>query len=151
MESSSRALLEMTKNHLTSKEAEVFLLNEVISSSSSEVTTEMLENIRRKIAAFCSNSELKVGREEIRPFSWHKFIDVAKKIPQMSLTDARDLWQKEKGEIGEASNISPDDVAMLEEFQQVVVFSEIDLQILHCSAVLSSHFIVVYFCKIEQN
>ena len=88
-------------------------------TSAQAVTVEILENLRTKIAILCSDKKLKDGPEEIRPFSWHKFFHTASKDPFMSLDQANRLWMKEKSEVGEAQNISPDDTKCLAKFQSI--------------------------------
>ena len=107
---SQAKLLEITKNHLKKllKElsSKVFLLNEVIMTSSKEVTRKIVENLHKKVALICSDGQLRSANEEIRPFSWHKFLNTINQFPQMTLEDAKLCWEEEKEEVGEAQNIS---------------------------------------------
>ena len=76
---SQAKLLEITKNHLkkllNELSSKVFLLNEVIMTSSKEVTRKIVENLHKKVALVCSDGKLRSAHEEIRPFSWHKFLN----------------------------------------------------------------------------
>ena len=123
-EESCAKLLDMTKDHLVKLSADLFLLNEVITTSSKQVTTDILEKLRTKIATLCSDEKLKEGPEEtrFRPFSWHKFLDAISQEagPYISVDRAKKLWDKEKDEVGEAQNISPEDSRCLEAFQSLV-------------------------------
>ena len=120
LKESCKKLLEMTKDHLGSLSPELFLLNEVITTSSQEVTSEILENLRTKIATLCSDGKLKEGSEEMRPFSWHKFLDAASQDLYLSVDRAQYLWEKEKDEVGEAKNISREESTSLLTFQSIV-------------------------------
>ena len=119
-EASCIKLLEITKDHLTSLPSELFLVNEVFMTSAKKVTVEILENLRTKIATICSDVKLKGDTEEIRPFSWHKFLDAASQDPYMSLDYAEDLWEKEKAEVGEAKNLTPEESKSLLTLQSIV-------------------------------
>lgn len=103
---------EITKCQLTSAKSGLFLLNEVALISSNGVTRVILEDIRTKVARICSDVKLKAEPEEMQPFSWHKFLDVAALNPHMSLTHARmpRTSGREREESGEATNISPEEV-----------------------------------------
>ena len=107
---SQAQLLEITKNHLKKllKElsSKVFLLNEVIMTSSKEVTRKLMEDLHKKVALVCSDGQLRVAPEEFRPLSWHKFLNTISQFPQVTLEDAKLHWDEEKEEVGEAQNIS---------------------------------------------
>ena len=120
LKESCKKLLEITKDHLGSLSPELFLVNEVITTSSQEVTPDILENLRTKIATLCSDRKLKGGFEEMRPFSWHKFLDAASQDLYLSVDKAKYLWEKEKDEVGEAKNISPEESRSLLTFQSIV-------------------------------
>ena len=77
LEQSCLKLLEITKDHLTSHSSELFLVNEMITTPSNQAASEISENLRTKIATLCSDGKLKQDLEEIRTFSWKKFIDAA--------------------------------------------------------------------------
>ena len=100
-EISCTKLLEITKCQLTSAKSGLFLLNEVALISSNKVTRVILEDIRTKVARICSEVKLKAETEEMQPFSWHKFLDVAGLNPHMSLTHARRALRVCQGPLGE--------------------------------------------------
>ena len=120
LKESCMKLLEITKGHLASFSPELFLLNEVITTSCQEVTSEILENLCIKIATLCSDAKLKGGSEEMRPFLWHRFLDAASQDLYLSVDRAKYLWEKEKDEVGEAKNISPEESKSLLTFQSIV-------------------------------
>ena len=115
-ELSCEILLDMTANHLESLSADVFLVNEVIMSSSQKATKDVLENIHCKVALLCSDPRLKAKVEEMRPLVWHKFLVAASKRTHMSLDAAHDLWENEKEEVPEDLNLSSEQILTLKSF-----------------------------------
>ena len=126
----SRAkLLEITKNHLCREikknnlndiSAKLFLVNEVFMTSSKVVFREVLEKLQKKVALLCSDNRLKMASNEIRPFSWHKFLDRITQFPQMTLEGAKFWWEQEE-ESGEVpQNITPEETETLESFLKVI-------------------------------
>ena len=109
-------LLEITRDHLTSASSQVFFLNEVITTSSKEVTRNILERVYNRVAIMCSDPKLKTTPDEIRPMSWHKFLGVVSQEPQRSLEEAKYIWQNEKMEAADAENISPEEIDTLKKF-----------------------------------
>ena len=89
LEQSCLKLLEIAKDHLTSHSSELFLVNEMITTPSNQAASEISENLRTKIATLCSDGKLKQDLEEIRTFSWKKFIDAASQEAFMSVEQKR--------------------------------------------------------------
>ena len=55
-------------------EYRIFILDEVLKTSSAEVCTEeALRSFHRKVPTFCFHSSLRMKPDELRPLSWHKF------------------------------------------------------------------------------
>lgn len=118
LEQSCLKLLEITKDHLTSHSSELFLVNEMITTPSNQAASEISENLRTKIATLCSDGKLKQDLEEIRTFSWKKFIDAASQEAFMSVEQKRQR-QRGKGGVGEAKNVSPEELKSSESFQTI--------------------------------
>ena len=113
-------LLEITKDHLRDLNSKVFLLKDVIKTSSQCVTREMMENLHKKVALVCSDSQLKAAPEELRPLSWHKFLNAITEFPQMTLEDAKLYWEDEGNEVGQAENISPAECETLDKLLKII-------------------------------
>ena len=120
LDESCAKVIEMTKDHLTSLMSRLYLVNEVIRTSCQEVTRGALEGLHNRVAILCLDGKLRVTPEEMRPLSWHKFLGVVSQKTHMSLEEADDLWEDEKHEVGEATNISPEALDLLKGFQNVV-------------------------------
>ena len=121
-------VLDFAKFHVGSilSENGILLLDEVLKTSSAEVTEEALRGFHRKVATLCFHTSLRVKPNELRPLSWHKFLGVLQRVPAISLQNARQQWLTIKDEVGQTKNISGED---LEGLEKLKVFLEQIVQI----------------------
>ena len=131
-------ILQITKDHLayTSKST-VFLVDQVLRTSSAEVTLADLKEFHRKLVALCSHQSLRFKPVGIRPLSWLNFLLAIQEAPTISLEDAKQKWWRIKSSVGEqATNISSRDLAVLAELKDLLqTMVEKDLS---CNHVISS-------------
>ena len=87
---------------------------------STEVPATLLDSSEAllvwQVAILCSDPQLKVKHEEMRPFSWHKYLVAASKTTHMTLQDAHTLWDNEKEEFPEDVNLSAEEIETLKAF-----------------------------------
>ena len=113
------AVLEFAKVHIASitSENNIFLLNEVLRTSSAQVTKEALRSFHRKVATMNSHPSLRIKPNERRPLSWHKFLGVLQQNPAITLEEAKQRWVAVKNEVGKTSNVSREDLEGLEKLK----------------------------------
>ena len=80
-------VLEFAQDHVGQilSENKVYILSEVLRTSSAEVTEEALRSFHRKVASLCSHPSLRMKPNEIRPLSWQKFLGVLQENPAINL------------------------------------------------------------------
>ena len=127
-------VLDLAKFHVGSvlSESGILLLDEVLKTSSAEVTEDVLRNFHRIVATLCFHTSLRMKPNELRPLSWHKFLEFLQKLPAVSLQDARQQWLTIKNEVGQTKDISEEDLQGMEKLK---VFLEV-LQERPCSPML---------------
>ena len=122
-EDSFERILQMTKDHLAyiSSQSSVFLVDEVLKTSSAEVTHADLKEFHRKLVTLCSHESLRFKPVEIRPLSWHNFLLAIKEAPMISLEEAKQKWWRIKSSVGEqAANISSGDLVSLAKLRDIL-------------------------------
>ena len=128
LEEHFKSVLDLAKIHVASvlSETGILLLDEVLKTSSAEVTEEALRSFHRTVATLCFHTSLRTKPNELRPLSWHKFLGVLQRFPAISLQAARQHWLTIKNEVGQTKNISGEDIKGLEKLK---VFLEQIVQI----------------------
>ena len=112
-------VLDLAKFHVGSVLSEngILLLDEVLKTSSAEVTEDVLRNFHRIVATLCFHTSLRMKPNELRPLSWHKFLEFLQKLPAVSLQDARQQWLTIKNEVGQTKDISEEDLQGMEKLK----------------------------------
>ena len=121
-EESFTKFLQLTKDHVASIhwENSVLLLDEILKTSSAEVTEEALRTFHRKVSTLCFHSALRLRPQESRPLSWQKFLDILQQTPSMSIESAGVEWLKTKNELGQTTNVSNEDLEGLQKLKYAV-------------------------------
>ena len=121
-EENFRKFLQLTKSHVASIQSEntVLLLDEILKTSSAEVTKEALRTFHRKVSTLSFHSTLRTRPQELRPLSWQKFLDILQRTPSISLENARVEWMKTKNEVGQTTNVSNPDLQGLQKLKYFV-------------------------------
>ena len=117
-------LLTLAKAHLSSLETNVFLVDNVIKTSSKDITKEMLENIYGKIVTMCMDKTLQNRPINSIPLIWFKEVDKIKLIkPAATLEDVTRILRaahEEFASIG-SNNKSDRELENLKKFKDILV------------------------------
>ena len=102
LEEHFKFVLDLTKVHVASvlSETGILLLDEVLKTSSAEVTEKALRDFHRKVATLCFHNSLRVKPNEVRPLSWQRLLEAVQKFPAMSLREERQQLMTIKNEVG---------------------------------------------------
>ena len=87
-EDSFKKVLQHAKQHISliSNNDKVFLLNEVLRTSSAEATKENLTDYHIKLLTLCSHQDLKGDYEEVRPASWQMLLTFLHEHSMLSIS-----------------------------------------------------------------
>ena len=121
-------ILDRTKRHLSSvaKGNKVFLVNEVLKTSSAKVSREDLTDFHLRLATLCSDKELKEEYEEVRPASWQTLLTYLQEHSSLSFDEVVEKWQSMKksevlpNEDKLSINISQEDLELLTKFKTML-------------------------------
>merc|ERR1719391_707410 len=91
-------LLEHAKQHISSisNNDKVFLLNDVLRTSSAKATKENLTDFHIKLATLCSNENLKGDYDEVRPASWQMLLTFLHEHSTLPITEVIQKWEEMK-------------------------------------------------------
>ena len=121
-------ILDRTKQHLSSvaKGNKVFLVNEVLKTSSAKVSRKDLTDFHLRLATLCSDKELKEEYEEVRPTSWQTLLTYLQEHSSLSFDKVVEKWRSMKksevlpDEDKLSINISQEDLELLTKFKTML-------------------------------
>ena len=123
-EGSYQRILETTKDHLAylSSQNSVFLVDEVLRTSSAKVTSAKLKEFHRKLVTLCSHKSLRFKPVEIRPLLWHNFLLAIQETPSITFKEATQKWATVKSKVGieQTPKLSPRDLDVLAKLRSIL-------------------------------
>ena len=112
MEESYEKLLNVVKAHIASRETDCFLVNEVLRTSSKNVTKQSVEEFYGQISALCSDVFLTA--ERCAPLSWYQLLEEMQRYPWVTLDQVREMVKEIERKNAGAENVSEEELKNLE-------------------------------------
>ena len=112
----------LAKAHLTSINAECFLVGDIMKTSSRIVGEDMFRELYSKVFALCTAEELRTKPLEVIPISWYKLLDALKLLPHVTIDQVISMLQKIKSEQTGPPTIEKGVLLSLRKTKEVMAF-----------------------------
>ena len=111
-------LLDLVKGHMASRETDCFLVNQVLRTSSKNVTKLSIEEFYGQISSLCSDVFL--TPESCAPLSWYQLLEEMQKYPWVTLDQVKEMVKEIERKNAGVENISPAELQNLEIFKTLL-------------------------------
>ena len=115
-----KKLLSMATKHLASQPMPVYLLDEVIITSSKEATKESLEDAYAKITALVTDEAVRKDKGAAIPRSWWKLLEAIRESPMVTIEQVKKKWSEIKEQPDGHDSLSSDDMNSLQALKRVL-------------------------------